>query len=264
LIGGLGLARGYLGREELTAERFVELEIGGAKARYYRTGDLVRRRRDRRLEYIARMDNQIKLRGFRIELGEIEAVLERHPLVRESAVVVRESGAGDPQLVAYLTWTQEEATAAEVRQYAGDYLPSYMVPAVVVSLEAFPRTPNGKLDRKALPAPASWAIESVRAYVAPRTPVEEELAEIWGELLGMDRVGVDDSFFDLGGHSLLVVQLASRLRDRMGVEIGLRDIYDASSLGALGDIVSAHLVADMALDLDSMEALLAEVEESAE
>ena len=262
LIAGLGLARGYLGRDELTADRFVYAKMGGVTQRYYRTGDLVRRARDGRLDYIARLDNQIKLRGFRIELGEIEAVLERHPLVREAAVIVRTNGAGDPQLVAYLSWTAEPATPAEIRQFVGASLPTYMVPSIVVSLEEFPRTLNGKLDRKALPEPSDWAATSARDYVAPRTAAEVEVAAIWCELLGLARVGVDDSFFDLGGHSLLVVQLASRLRDRLGVELGLRDIYDASSLGSLAEAISVQLVTDMALDLDAMEALLAEIEES--
>jgi len=230
--GGEGLARGYLGRPDLTAERFVPDPFGPAGERLYRTGDRVRRRADGALEFRGRVDHQVKLRGFRIELGEIEAALAALPGVRETVVLAREDRSGDRRLVAYVTG---EATAAELRQSLRERLPDYMVPAVFVILEALPLTPNGKVDRKALLSQKAAPEQpgSEEGYLAPRTPVEEILAGIWAGLLGVERVGADSDFFELGGHSLLATRVTSRLRDAFGVEMPLHDLFEAPRLADL-------------------------------
>nr|MBA3455416.1 amino acid adenylation domain-containing protein [Deltaproteobacteria bacterium] len=227
-IGGSGLARGYLGRPDLTAERFVPDPFGPAGSRVYRTGDLVRRRDDGDLEFLGRIDHQIKLRGFRIELGEIESVLSGHPSVRQAVVVVH----GGSRLVGYVV-AGSSFDAATVRDYLAEKLPEYMVPAALVTLATFPLSTSGKLDRKALPAPDDDAFTRA-VYVAPRTPEEETLAEIWSELLGVARVGVRDDFFALGGHSLLATQVVSRVRSMLSVELPLRSLFEAPTVEGLG------------------------------
>ncbi|HVR98703.1 MAG TPA: amino acid adenylation domain-containing protein, partial [Thermoanaerobaculia bacterium] len=224
-IGGAGLSRGYLGRPDLTAERFLPdpfaAESGG---RLYRTGDLARHLPGGRMEVLGRIDHQVKIRGFRIELGEIEAVLAALPGVREAVVIARESPAGDRRLVAYVVGTAEIDALRE-------RLPDYMVPSALVTLPAFPLTPNGKVDRKALSAGAApeWERGAER-YVAPRTATEEILAGIWAEVLGLEKVGATDHFFELGGHSLLATRVVSRLRGALGVEVPLRDLFAAPRL----------------------------------
>ncbi|HEV3051498.1 MAG TPA: condensation domain-containing protein, partial [Longimicrobium sp.] len=227
-VGGAGVARGYLGRAALTAERFVPdpfaTELG---ARLYRTGDLGRWRTDGTLEFLGRTDFQVKVRGFRIELGEIEAALLDHERVRECAVLVRED-AGEKRVVAYVVGDVEtDALRAHVRRS----LPEYMVPATYVVLQALPLTPNGKLDRRALPAP-EFAADADR-YVAPRTPVEEVLAGLWAEVLGLERGGVTESFFELGGHSLLATRVVSRIREVFGVEMPLRALFEGPTVAEL-------------------------------
>ncbi|HSU18095.1 MAG TPA: amino acid adenylation domain-containing protein, partial [Longimicrobium sp.] len=226
-VGGAGVARGYLGRAGLTAERFVPDASGGeAGARMYRTGDLGRWRADGTLEFLGRTDFQVKIRGFRIEPGEIEAALLEHDGVRECAVLAREE-AGEKRLVAYVVGGVEtDALRAHLRRS----LPEHMVPSAFVFLDALPLTPNGKLDRKALPAPD---LASAEKYVAPRTPVEEVLAGIWAEVLRLERVGVTESFFDLGGHSLLATRVVSRVRELLGVEIPLRAFFEGSTVAGL-------------------------------
>ncbi|HSS48455.1 MAG TPA: amino acid adenylation domain-containing protein, partial [Thermoanaerobaculia bacterium] len=245
LLAGRGLARGYLGRPELTAERFVPdpfaVEPG---ARLYRTGDLARWTPEGDLEFLGRLDHQVKVRGFRIELGEIETVLQAHPAVRESVVVARESeGAGaearDLRLVAYVVLRQPEALPAfpaELRTHVSERLPEYMVPAAWVALAALPRTPNGKVDRRALPAPAPGGARPDRRTL-PRTPEEELLAVLWADLLRVERVGVDDNFFDLGGHSLLATRVVSRVRETFGVEIPLRQFFNGPTVAALAQAI---------------------------
>ncbi|MBW3656663.1 MAG: amino acid adenylation domain-containing protein, partial [Gemmatimonadetes bacterium] len=214
-VGGAGVARGYLNRPGLTAERFVPDAFGReAGARLYRTGDVARRRADGMLEYLGRNDFQAKVRGYRIELGEIEARLAEHPQVREAVVVAREDAAGDTRLVAYVVGPDSVAADA-LRVSLAERLPEHMVPAAYVRLEALPLTPNGKVDRKALPAPEGDAYAR-RGYEAPVGETEGALAEIWSELLGVERVGRCDNFFALGGHSLLAVRVISRMRQVLG------------------------------------------------
>ncbi|MEU9447536.1 amino acid adenylation domain-containing protein [Streptomyces sp. NPDC048277] len=222
-IGGSGLARGYLDRPALTAERFLPDPFGAPGARMYRTGDLARWRPDGVVEYLGRADDQVKIHGFRIELGEIDAVLARVPGVARSAVVVREEGPGERRLVGYaVPEPGVECVPDVVREALAVTLPEYMVPAVVV-VDDLPLTPNGKLDQRALPAPADGA---PRDYTAPATPTEETVAAVWTEVLGAERVGRDDDFFALGGHSLRATRAVSRLSGRLGTEIPLRTLFE--------------------------------------
>ncbi|HLL48486.1 MAG TPA: amino acid adenylation domain-containing protein, partial [Longimicrobiaceae bacterium] len=221
-VGGAGLARGYLGQADPTAERFVPDPYGAEPgARLYRSGDRVRWRAGGELEYLGRIDQQVKVRGFRIEPGEIESVLAEDPRVRQAAVLVRDD-AGERRLVAYLAG-EAGLEAAGVRERLRERLPEHMVPSALVVLDALPLSPNGKLDRAALPAPEWGAGEA--GYVAPRTPVEEIVCGIWAEVLGLERVGIQENFFDLGGHSLLATRVVSRLRQALGVEVPLRALF---------------------------------------
>ncbi|TMR91447.1 non-ribosomal peptide synthetase/MFS transporter [Nonomuraea basaltis] len=241
-IGGAGLARGYLNRPALTAERFVPDPFGPPGSRLYRTGDLARRRPDGALEFLGRLDSQVKLRGLRIEPGEIEAALRALHAVRDAAVIVRED-----RLVAYVTPGDEQAPPADGVERVLDHaalraelkktLPDYMVPASYVTLAALPLSPNGKLDRRRLPAPVATRDAAVE-LIAPDTPTERALAAIWGELLGVEAVGVDDDFFDLGGHSLLATQVVARLRQQTGAEVSVMDVFKHRTireLAALAD-----------------------------
>jgi amino acid adenylation domain-containing protein len=238
-LGGDGLARGYLNRQELTAERFVDHPFskeGGA--RLYRTGDWVRYLADGAIEFIGRRDNQVKIRGFRIELGEIEAALGRVPQVQEAVVVVREDTPGDKRVVAYVVVKDGQTEAlGDLRSLLKQRLPDYMVPAAFVALPGLPLTPNGKVDRKALPAPEHPT--SAAAHVAPRNATEEILAGIWAEVLKVERVGVHDNFFELGGHSLLATQVISRVRQALSVELPLSEIFAAQTIAELGSRIEA-------------------------
>ena len=234
-IGGAGVARGYLNQPELTQERFLADPFSDRpSARMYRTGDVGRWREDGTIEYLGRNDFQVKIRGFRIELGEIEAKLATASGVQETTVLARDDARGDKQLVAYYTG---DTDAEALRDHAQANLPAYMVPAAYVKLAAWPLTPNGKLDRKALPAPDADALVS-RDYEAPRGQVEETLAAIWADLLKVEHVGRQDDFFELGGHSLLAVQLASRVHQALGVELALKDLFAHAQLRTLASHVS--------------------------
>lgn len=233
-IGGKGLARGYLGRPSLTAERFIPDPFGADGERLYLSGDLGTWRAEGELEYFGRADHQVKLRGFRVELGEIESALRLLDDVRDAVVEARRTGE-DLRLVAYVVMgeTSDEPSASKLKEALGDQLPSYMVPPVIVFLDALPTTPSGKLDRKALPDPISADIERKNEYVAPRTTVETLLGEIWEELLSVDHIGAEDDFFELGGHSLLATRLVARVRGTFGAEIPLIDIFDNPSLAEM-------------------------------
>jgi len=233
LIGGEGLARGYLKRPELTAEKFIPDTFGGvADARLYRTGDEVRCRPDGTLEFLGRLDHQVKLRGFRIELGEIESTLARIAGIRQAVVVMREDRPGDKRLVAYYTG-HDALTSDALFKALKTTLPEYMVPSVFLRVEQFPLTPNGKLDRKALPAPQRIRPHLAQDYIAPRTALEKQLADLWCELLQLDEIGIDDSFFDLGGTSLAVVRMASLYHSRHRREIPPVKVFQYPTIGQL-------------------------------
>jgi amino acid adenylation domain-containing protein len=238
--GGEGLAWGYLRRPALTAEKFVPDPFGVPGSRLYRTGDLARWLPEGLLEFAGRADQQVKVRGFRIEIGEIEQALRADPRVGDAVVMARADGPGEKRLVAYVVPRDGQhdgagPTAAELREALTARLPAYLVPGAFVQLESIPLTPNGKVDRRALPAPQADG----DAFVAPRTPTEEVLAGIWAELLGVERVGAEDDFFALGGHSLVATQVISRVRQAFGVELPLRDLFEAPRMGAFADRVDA-------------------------
>ncbi|HEY0371588.1 MAG TPA: AMP-binding protein, partial [Thermoanaerobaculia bacterium] len=256
-IGGVQVARGYLNRPELTAERFIANPF--AEGRLYKTGDLARWLPNGTIEYLGRNDFQVKIRGFRIELGEIEAKLAQCDGVREAVVVAREDVPGDKRLVAYVVWSAGATLPpSALRDALSAQLPEYMVPSAFVTLDALPLSPNGKLDRKALPAPEATALIA-REYEAPEGEIEEQLAAIWQELLRVERVGRSDSFFELGGHSLLAVQLQTRITDALLVEVPLRSLIVVSDLRHLAAEVAELQFAkfigeDMDEELSSMSA----------
>jgi amino acid adenylation domain-containing protein len=239
LIGGLGLARGYLNRPELTAEKFISNPFSAdPNARLYRTGDLVRFRANGNLEFVGRIDQQIKIRGFRIELGEIEAVLGQHPAVRDAVVLAREDSPVDKRLIAYIVPTQAEAPAIDALcAFVKARLPDYMVPSSFVTLDALPLTANGKVNRRALPAPDQSRLDQKQAFTAPRTPVEESVAAIWAEVLKLDQISIHDNFFDLGGHSLLATRVISRLRIMLQVEVPVRSLFESPTVAELTEVV---------------------------
>jgi amino acid adenylation domain-containing protein len=240
-IAGAGLSRGYLNRPELTAERFIpdifSLEPG---ARLYRTGDLARYLPGGEIEFLGRIDTQVKLRGFRIELQEIETVLAEHACVKETVVTSVEFSPGDTCLVAYVVPRDSaEPSNTNLRAFLKDRLPDYMVPAVFVSLDALPRLPNGKVDRRALPHPGQAAQPGPKdGFEAPRNAGEEAIAKIWCQVLGLRQVGVHDNFFDLGGHSLLATMVISRVNDVLGMQIPLRTIFDAPTIAEMAASVA--------------------------
>jgi amino acid adenylation domain-containing protein len=260
LIGGDGVARGYRNRPELTAERFIDdpfdLASGG---RVYRTGDRVRTRVDGTLEFLGRLDHQVKLHGYRIELGEVEASLEGHPDVRQAVVLIDEDETGVKRLVAYVVAESSRVPAVDdLRRHVSESVPSYAVPSTIVALEELPLTDNAKLDRKALPRPGTVREDLRARYVPPSTPTEEALAEIWADLLAIDKVGAEDDFFELGGHSLLAVKMLARVHEQLGVEIFLTTVFERPTLAALAAAVSERLLLE-AHD-DNLELLLAELE----
>ncbi|MFE5918887.1 amino acid adenylation domain-containing protein [Streptomyces sp. NPDC056468] len=236
-VAGAGLARGYLGRPGLTAERFVADPHGPAGTRMYRTGDLVRHTEDGELEFVARADQQVKIRGFRIELGEIETVLGSAPGVARAAVVVREDRPGDRRLVGYVIADGPPADPAALRRHMAAALPEYMLPTAFVPVDSLPLTANGKLDAKALPAPAAGA-EPEQGRL-PRTPQEKLLCTLFADVLGVPSVGIDDGFFELGGHSLLGMRLVVAIRDALGAELSIGDLIKAPTVARLGDVLSA-------------------------
>ncbi len=246
-LGGAGVVRGYQGRPGLTAERFIPDPFAPAPgARMYRSGDVAQYLPDGALEFLGRIDDQVKIRGFRVEPGEIETVLRQHPRVRDAAVVLREDGRGDPLLAGYLVPADAlrddpgEVDLAGVRAHLRARLPEYMVPGVLLVLEALPRTPTGKLDRRSLPDPDA-AVREPEPSAAPRTPVEEVLAAIWGEVLRRESIGREESFFDLGGHSLLAARVISRIRSDLAVEVPIRALFEEPTVARLAAEVESLL-----------------------
>jgi acyl carrier protein len=243
-VGGSGVGRGYLNRPELTAERFLPDPFSAEPgARLYKTGDLARYFPSGNIECRGRADYQVKIRGFRIELGEIESVLGQHQSIQESVVVTREELPGDKSLVAYLVTAEATGISlSELRSFLKEKLPDYMIPSAFVVLDALPLTPNGKVDRRALPDPGRTrsASTSEETYEAPRTPVESLIAQVWQDVLRVDRVSVQDSFFDLGGHSLLSLQVLLRLEKQLGIRMSPRDLL-FNTLGQLAALCESRL-----------------------
>ena len=234
-IGGDGLARGYLRRPELTAEKFVPHPYSAEPgARLYRTGDLVRYQDDGNIEFLQRMDQQVKVRGFRVELGEIESLLNQYWAIVESVVVAGKDASGDTRLIAYIVPEEGvEPTSSEMWAFLQEKLPSYMLPSVFVTIKELPLTPNGKVDRRALPLPEQIGDEVSANFIAPRTVMEETVAEIWRQTLGITQVGVESNFFDLGGHSLLATRVMSQIRESCGIELPLRVLFESPTIAAL-------------------------------
>ncbi len=240
-IGGEGLARGYLNRSDLTAEKFIPNPFSPEpEARLYKTGDLVRYLPDGQIECLGRIDHQVKMRGFRIELGEIETTLAQHPAVKEAVVVIREDIPGEKTLVGYvipaksdLAESASNPLSPQLRQFLKEKLPDYMVPTIFMTLEVMPLTPNGKVDRKALPMPDSTRRDLAERYVAPSTAIEQQIADIWSQVLNLERVGVHDNFFELGGHSLLAIQVISRLRKTLQVDFSLPSLFEVPTVAGL-------------------------------
>lgn len=261
-IGGHGLSRGYLDRPELTAQKFIPHPFStSAGARLYKSGDLARHLPSGELEYLGRIDRQVKIRGFRIELGEIEAVLGRHERVQEAVVVtLDEKEQGDKQLVAYIVTAEgQSVTPAELRSHVKEQLADYMVPGVFVLLDKLPLTHNGKLDLKALPLPGATRHEPEQTYVAPRNPTEETIAGLWSQVLGVERVGAHDNFFDLGGHSIFAIQLLSRLNKAFHLDLPLRLIYDKPQLSE-----QAATIGQNQTESSELIELLAELEDTSD
>jgi acyl carrier protein len=265
-VGGDGLAWGYLDRPALSAERFVpdpfsHPEGSRPGARLYRTGDLVRWRPDGRLEFLGRIDQQVKLRGFRIELGEISAALAQHAGVREAVVLLRPSASGDRQLVAYLTADPAAGLdPAALRDHLQRVLPPYMIPAALVILDALPLTPNGKLDQQRLLTLTSEPLGAEPDYLEPRTPIEQQVAAMWQALLQAERVGIRDNFFETGGHSLLAIQLLTEINEAFGVTISMRSVFDTPTVEGL----ALEIVTQLAMQTttaDDLEAVLSSLEE---
>jgi amino acid adenylation domain-containing protein len=237
-IGGAGLGRGYLNRPDLTAERFIANPFSDQPGmRLYKSGDLARRLSNGKIEYLGRIDHQVKIRGFRIELGEIETAIRQYPDTHECVVIAREDVPDDRRLVAYLT-TVESGTLSviELRQYLKQKLPQFMIPSAFVLLETLPLTPSGKLDRKALPVPEAKS-HNLANYVAPRTPVEEQVAAIWSNVLGVEQIGVHDTFLDLGGHSLLAIKVVFRINNAFQIELPLHKIFEEDTIAKLAESI---------------------------
>jgi amino acid adenylation domain-containing protein len=246
LIGGAGLSRGYLRQPEQTAERFIPNPFStDPTARLYRTGDRARLLPDGNVEFLGRIDHQVKIRGFRVELAEIEGVLRKDKAIRQAVVVVWEGAAGDGQLVAYVESANKPAPRAEeLRAFLQKELPEYMIPAMFIRLDALPLTPNGKVDRKALPAPdQARSLES--SFLAPRNPIEEQLAGIWVDVLRVERVGVNDNFFELGGHSLLATQVISRVLQAFNLKLTLTSFFDGPTVGAMANALESLMLAEI-------------------
>ena len=240
-IGGAGLARGYLNRKQLTNEKFISNPISSSKSsRLYKTGDLARYLPDGNIEFLGRIDYQVKIRGFRIELGEIEAVLAQHPLVKSSAVIVREIQPGNKQLVAYVVTEDHSNIQQDLRSFLKQNLPDYMLPAFFVRLAELPLTPTGKINRRALSA-LMLELNHEIDYILPRNPLEQKLAEIWCQVLGLEKVSVEENFFNLGGHSLATIQIISRIRETLKIDLPLQYLFTEPTIAGLTKIINQLL-----------------------
>jgi acyl carrier protein len=260
LIGGAGLARGYLNQPDLTADRFVANPFDSkSSSRLYRTGDLVRYLPDGTVEYLGRIDHQVKIRGFRIELGEVESQLRKHPAVREAVVIADTDSSGAKRLVAYTVSPESPGpSSSDLREHLKRTLPEYMVPSLFVQLETLPLTPNGKVDRKALPKP-ELDRSAVEMDGEPQSDAELLLAQIWSEVLDVPRVGTRSNFFDLGGHSLMITRILSRLREALQIELPMKSIFEAPTIAEFAVLVE-NAVADQISRLTDDEVL--ELEEA--
>jgi acyl carrier protein len=274
-IGGAALAQGYLGRPELTAEKFIPNLFANEPGQLlYKTGDLVRFQSDGNLQFLSRLDHQLKIRGFRVEPGEVEAVLRQYPGVRDAIVLAHEHN-GDKKLVGYVIVPEElEVNAGALRSFMRETLPDYMTPAAIVSLHAWPLTPNGKIDRRALPAPEQAVYHLGEESQQPRTVVEETLVGLWSDALKIPTVGIHHNFFDLGGHSLLAMRLVSRVRERFQVELELRSLFESPTIAGMAAIIEqpqSHEdmeaesgIEGMLGDMSNVEHLLAELNQLSE
>jgi amino acid adenylation domain-containing protein len=270
-IGGTGIARGYLNQPELTAKRFIKNPFASEPtARLYKTGDIARYLSNGNLEFLGRVDNQVKIRGFRVELGEIEAVLRQHSDVQEVIVLTTEQDISNQRLVAYIVpnaknrvvnQSQQVTLMKEIRSFCGQKLPDYMIPAAFVFLKALPLTANGKVDRQALPAPDQSRNALATEFVSPRTPTEQIIAEIWTDVLGQEKIGIYDNFFDLGGHSLLATQIISRLRTAFKIDLPVRSLFENPTVITLVERIEGILTVQqlqavpmqMAEDIEEIE-----------
>jgi acyl-coenzyme A synthetase/AMP-(fatty) acid ligase len=233
-IGGIGLARGYHRRPDLTSQKFIRDPISSnPNARLYKTGDRARFLPDGNIEYLGRLDHQVKIRGFRVELGEIEALLNQHPGVQVCTVAAREDLPGDMRIVAYIVKAGGEVRPSDLRDSLRTKLPDYMVPAAFVMLDKIPLTPNGKVDRKALPKSEPEAVTNLSGFVAPNTETEVALAKIWCEVLGLPKVGLNDNFFDIGGHSVLLLRVHARLTSMLGVKVSVAEMFQYPTIRTL-------------------------------
>jgi acyl carrier protein len=254
-VGGSGVARGYLNRPDLTGEKFILNPFSGNPAeRLYKTGDVVRYRPDGSLEFLGRIDNQVKLRGFRVELEEIERALRAVDSVSDCVVVLREDH--DKRLIAYLVPGNSTPNRVELRNYLKAKMPAYMVPASFEVIESLPRLPNGKINRRALPDPEPCVIFD-ETFVAPSTPIQELLASAWGDVLRLDRVSIHDNFFDLGGHSLLAAKVVTLVRNELNVPFTMVDVFQAPTIAALSELLCPRIVVDEARA--EFERLMAEI-----
>jgi amino acid adenylation domain-containing protein len=260
-VGGVGLARGYLNRPEMTDQRFIDHPFGDFGESLYKTGDLVRYREDGNIDFLGRIDHQVKVNGFRIELGEIEAALRQNSQVMDVVVVTREVGQGQNALAAFIVWQDGQDTAVgHLRQYLRQTLPEYMIPSYFMFLESLPLLPNGKVDRKLLPTLTGERPQMEQTYVPPATETEKLITKICSELLGIDQIGIEDNFFDMGGHSLLATRLLSRLQEALGVEIPLRKLFECSTIAILAAEID-HQINQSQDDEALIDALLESLDE---
>jgi acyl carrier protein len=258
-VGGEGLARGYVNRPGLTAEQFVPDPFGDEGERLYRMGDMARYRQDGVLEYIGRQDHQVKVRGVRVELDGVEVILGQHPMVQRGVVKVNRDTSGEETLGAYIVVRDGQTlSSGELRHFFLERFPSSALPDYYVFLDELPLTPNGKVDRRALPAPDKARFEQERAFVAPRTPTEETLASICAEILRIERIGVYDSLFELGGNSVMAIQIVSRVRKVFQVELPLRVLFETPTVADLAQVVESILQAGLSGARESISKSLEE------